>query len=81
MGVIRYMGKSKLSPRCIGAFEILYAVGEVAYELPLPLDGKFQIVNASKMSNLVSLHSSFAYIVVQINLKALLETWKLFQVF
>ncbi|WMV29572.1 hypothetical protein MTR67_022957 [Solanum verrucosum] len=34
-GVIRFGRRGKLSPRYIGPFEILRAVGEVAYELAL----------------------------------------------
>ncbi|WMV44398.1 hypothetical protein MTR67_037783 [Solanum verrucosum] len=35
-GVMRFGRRGKLSPRCIGPFEILRAVDEVAYELALP---------------------------------------------
>ncbi|KAH0724552.1 hypothetical protein KY284_000417 [Solanum tuberosum] len=36
-GVMRFGRRGKLSPRYIGPFEILRTVGEVAYELALPL--------------------------------------------
>ena len=35
--VMRFWRRGKLSPRYIGPFEILTTVGEVAYELALPL--------------------------------------------
>nr|XP_009799489.1 PREDICTED: uncharacterized protein LOC104245566 [Nicotiana sylvestris] len=35
-GIMRFGRKVKLSPRFIGAFEVLRRVGEVAYELGLP---------------------------------------------
>ncbi|KAK4731440.1 hypothetical protein R3W88_024428 [Solanum pinnatisectum] len=36
-GVMRFGKKGKLSPRYIGLFEIVERIGEVAYELSLPL--------------------------------------------
>ncbi|XP_020967546.1 uncharacterized protein LOC110266848 [Arachis ipaensis] len=37
-GVMRFGKKGKLSPRCIGPFEILERIGIVAYHLALPPD-------------------------------------------
>ncbi|XP_070041406.1 uncharacterized protein [Nicotiana tomentosiformis] len=36
-GIMRFGKKSKLSPRFIGPFEVLRQVGEVSYDLALPL--------------------------------------------
>ena len=35
-GLMRFGKLGKLSPRCVGPFEILKRVGEVAYQLALP---------------------------------------------
>jgi len=35
-GVMRFEKKGKMSPRCIGPYEVLQHVGEVAYEVALP---------------------------------------------
>ena len=37
-GVMRFGIKRKLSTRYVGPYEILQCVGEVAYELALPVD-------------------------------------------
>ncbi|XP_010319646.1 uncharacterized protein [Solanum lycopersicum] len=37
-GMIRFGRKGKLSPRYVGPYEILQCVGEVAYELILPME-------------------------------------------
>ena len=37
-GVIRFGSKGKLSLRYVGPYEILKCVGEVAYELVLPVE-------------------------------------------
>lgn len=37
-GMMRFGRKEKLNPRHIGPFEILHIVGEVDYELDLPLN-------------------------------------------
>ena len=40
-GVMRFGRKGKLSLRCVGPYEILQRVGEVAYELELPAELAF----------------------------------------
>ena len=37
-GVMKFGKRVKLSPRYIGLFEIFWTVGDVDYELALPLD-------------------------------------------
>ncbi|KAA3470033.1 Chromo domain-containing protein [Gossypium australe] len=34
--ILRFGRKSKLSPRCIGLYEIIERIGPVAYQLALP---------------------------------------------
>lgn len=42
-GVMRFERRGKLNHRCIGPFEILRIVTQVAYELELPL--AFSVIN------------------------------------
>ena len=37
-GVVRFCKKGKLSPCCVGPYEILQIVGKVAYELKRPIE-------------------------------------------
>jgi len=55
-GSIRFGQKGKLSPRCIGPFNILQRVGPVAYRLALPLalQGIYDVFHVSNLRRYTS---------------------------
>ena len=50
-GVVRFGKREKLSPRCIGPFEILERIGAVAYRLALPpsMSGVHEVFHVSML--------------------------------
>ena len=61
-GVMRFCKRSKLSPRYIGPFIVLKRVGDVAYELALPL-GLSGVHPVFHMSMLKKYHGDGNYII------------------
>ena len=61
-GVMRFGKRGKLSPRYIGPFEVLKRVGDVAYELALPL-GLSGVHPVFHMSMLKKYHGDGNYII------------------
>ncbi|KAK6146637.1 hypothetical protein DH2020_020506 [Rehmannia glutinosa] len=58
-GVIRFGKKEKLSPRCIGSFEILERVGSLAYRIALPpsLSGVHNVFHVSMIKKYIPVQS------------------------
>ena len=61
-GVMRFGKRGKLSPRYIGPFEVLKRVGEVSYELALPL-GLSEVHPVFHVSMLKKYHGDGNYII------------------
>ncbi|XP_059301788.1 uncharacterized protein LOC132053691 [Lycium ferocissimum] len=55
-GVLRFVKKGKLSPRCIGPFEIIQSVRDVVYELALPhgLSSVYLVFHVSMLKEYIS---------------------------